>query len=241
MERVFNLLERVRLKLHFFRVLADLRRSGTPDGSGAATRERTLARLGAYAKAGRFPRNPGGIRSIPIFVDEQGTRCAVGHLLARGGYGALVAEVSRTRNNAYVRELVPMPGVLPALDDLAITPREAARIQPTYTPGTATCVAYLGFQLFAAVSTLAAVPLLAALVWWRPIRRRFWSEGRWRRRLSVAVITVGLGGLVLYTARSLAPRPEFVGMDFSGHGTDPRRCGDVFDPSTWDLTGWGWL
>ncbi|HEX8272575.1 MAG TPA: hypothetical protein VF615_07970 [Longimicrobiaceae bacterium] len=228
------------MKLHFSLVLTDLRRSSLPIVR-AAERDRTVARLEEYARVGRFPRNAGGIRAVPIFVDKQGTHCAVGHLLACDGHQNLIAEVSRSRNNAYVRELVHLPGVLRALDGLGITPREAARIQPAYTPGTATCVAYLGFQLFAAVSTLAAVPLLAALAWSRPARARLWSKKGWRRGFSVAVITVGLGGLVLYTVRSLSPPPEHVGMELAGHGADPRRCGDVFHPSTWDLTGWGWL
>jgi hypothetical protein len=183
----------------------------------------------------------GGGGPRPVFVDQEGTHCAVGHLLGCSGFTELVAEVSERKNHAFVRELVHVPGLLPAIAELGISPREAARIQPSYTPGTASCVVYLAFQLFATASMLVALPLIAAFSGSRAVRDRLWNVTRGRKLLFIAVLVIGLGGLSRYAFRSLFPPPEPRGMELSGFAPDFRRCGDVFRPSTWDLTGWGWL
>jgi hypothetical protein len=65
-------------------------------------------------------------------VDAAGTRCAIAHLIEAAGEGALVAEIARTRNNAWVREPADDPRVVAWLDANGLTLEEAARIQPSY-------------------------------------------------------------------------------------------------------------
>jgi hypothetical protein len=82
---------------------------------------------------GRFPKNrdfPG--QRVPYFIDADGTRCAMAHLIECAGDSGLVARVARTRNNARVRELADDPELVAWLDRNGITLREAARIQPQY-------------------------------------------------------------------------------------------------------------
>jgi hypothetical protein len=53
-------------------------------------------------------------------------------LIAATGRGDLVDRVARTRNNAYLPELLDEPGLREWLEEHGITATEAARIQPSY-------------------------------------------------------------------------------------------------------------
>jgi hypothetical protein len=89
--------------------------------------------LREYREEGRFPKNehfPG--QRIPYFRDAHGTLCAMAYLIASTGSVDLVDNVARTRNNAYLPELVDEPGLTEWLDEHGLTVAEAARIQPTY-------------------------------------------------------------------------------------------------------------
>jgi hypothetical protein len=88
--------------------------------------------LCAYIEAGRFPVNRCSAAPTPIFVDEQGRRCAVAALMEATGDGALVEEVARSQNRARVRELVADPRFAAWLASHGLSAREAARIQPAY-------------------------------------------------------------------------------------------------------------
>jgi hypothetical protein len=135
MQRLMMARERTRLRFHFARELVRLRTAPLPPGASAANRAATLARLEAYARRGRFPLHGGRGRPRPVFVDHRGTPCAVGHLLAEAGHAPLVAEISRTRNHAYVADLGDVRALPPALAAIGITAEEAARIQPSYDDG----------------------------------------------------------------------------------------------------------
>jgi hypothetical protein len=119
-------------------------------GLSAAQRVRragAVAALQAYRDAGLFPQNrdfPG--QRVPYFRDADGTLCAVGHLIARGGGAdelALVEAVARTRNHARIAELAASPAG-PALGrwltDHGLTVAEAARIQPDYCGSLTQCL-----------------------------------------------------------------------------------------------------
>ncbi len=93
-----------------------------------------LEELAAYREDGVFPKNPDFTEMTPYFIDADGVRCAMAHLLEVGGQAELVAKIARERNNAYVEELADEPGLLEWLDAAGITVAEAARIQPTYCP-----------------------------------------------------------------------------------------------------------
>jgi hypothetical protein len=107
----------------------------------AASRTRLLDELARYARRARFPKNrdfPNTRR--PYFVDADGTRCAVAHLIESTGASALVARVAAARNNAYVSELASDGALLAWLDRAGLTVAEAARIQPDYSDSVQHCV-----------------------------------------------------------------------------------------------------
>jgi hypothetical protein len=92
-----------------------------------------LDELVAYHQAGVFPKNRDVPDArVPRFVDEDGTRCAVAHLMERSGAVSLAARIAAERNGAYVPEMVDLPGVAAWLDAAGLTVDEAAKIQPVY-------------------------------------------------------------------------------------------------------------
>src|SRR5687768_1858288 len=58
-----------------------------------------LEELALYRERGSFPKNPDFDRMMPYFIDADGVRCAMAHLLEVGGRPDLVAKISRERNN----------------------------------------------------------------------------------------------------------------------------------------------
>ncbi len=69
---------------------------------------------------------------MPYFVDAEGTRCALAHLLEIGGQTQLVSDVAARRNNARVHELASHAELIHWLGCAGLTLEEAARIQPSY-------------------------------------------------------------------------------------------------------------
>lgn len=98
-----------------------------------AARARHIAVLREYREAGVFPHNHTVVdQRVPVFVDEHGTHCAVGYLLARDGRHEVVERVRATRNTATVPELADDPDLVAWLGEAGLTVAEAARIQPAY-------------------------------------------------------------------------------------------------------------
>jgi hypothetical protein len=89
--------------------------------------------LDEYRAAGVFPHNHvrAGQR-VPVFVDPQGTPCAVGYLMLRAGREDLVESIVRAHNLVRVRALGDDPRVAAWLETQGITLTEAALIQPAY-------------------------------------------------------------------------------------------------------------
>lgn len=100
----------------------------------SARRSLQADRLDHYASVGRFPLNRHyADEARPIFVDAQGTHCAVGHLMALDGREAEVLALARSRPNVLVREVDGGPLVAWVLSS-GLTQEEAALIQPAYYP-----------------------------------------------------------------------------------------------------------
>ncbi|MBL8742916.1 MAG: hypothetical protein JNK04_17525 [Myxococcales bacterium] len=112
-----------------------------------ARRTLLLGQLIRYAVAGRFPKNidlPDGME--PTFVDHEGTRCAMAHLIDETGGQKLVDRVAATANHAYVRELAADGELVEWLVAHGLSVDEAGRIQPGYCGSPALeCVCELSF------------------------------------------------------------------------------------------------
>lgn len=117
---------------------------------GSGQRAHLLAALTGYRHNGVFPHNhvseSGRTRPVevegafddrpgatPVFVDEHDTPCAVAHLMRVSGATELVDRIQRTRNTAYVHELVDVPGVGEWVASSGFTLDELAQIQPGYS------------------------------------------------------------------------------------------------------------
>jgi hypothetical protein len=130
--------EAVRLRAHFAQVERELlaRDISSLSPRQRAARAEQIRRLRMYAEAGEFPRNDyhPGVR-VPYFRDARGNLCAMAYLIAASGRGDIVDHIARTRNYAYIPDLVNEPGLSGWLEDNGLTVAEAARIQPEYDGG----------------------------------------------------------------------------------------------------------
>jgi hypothetical protein len=143
-----SVMEQSRVARHIERAVVNARRSRPPrDRVKALVRALLLGELARYRRRGVFPKNRDfPERAMPYFVDADGTRCAVAHLLEVGGQAALVAKIARERNNAFVRELADEPELLAWLDAAGMSVEEAAAIQPTYCDVPAASICGGAFQ-----------------------------------------------------------------------------------------------
>ena len=94
-----------------------------------AHRHAALDELAAYALHGQFIRNTDFPYDMPYFIDGQGTRCAMGHLLEFTGHHRLLLDLAVHENNSFISELIDHPGVLAWLDENGFTLDDIAFIQ----------------------------------------------------------------------------------------------------------------
>jgi len=95
-------------------------------------RELLLAELSNYRAAARYPKQSTFDELTPAFIDGEGTRCAVAHLMELGGEHELVARIAREKNHARVPEFASEPRMLAWLEAAGLTVDEATTIQPSY-------------------------------------------------------------------------------------------------------------
>jgi hypothetical protein len=121
--------ERLRLRTHLWRAERRLRARGDDGERGAA-----LDRLRAYRRAGAYPRHDAFDRT-PLFRDDRGTPCAVGHLAAADGRTDVVDRVAAADNRVDLTADDPPPALAAWLADAPLSRAEAALVQPAYGGG----------------------------------------------------------------------------------------------------------
>ena len=126
--------ETARIRAHLLSVAARLAiadvRALTPELQQA--RQRNLARLVEYARAGRFPDKPASIPGrIPNFLDADGARCAVGYLIEQDLGLTAVREIAAEHQFDYV-PYIDSPVLASWQSTSGLTTTELAMIQPTY-------------------------------------------------------------------------------------------------------------
>ncbi|MER2564900.1 MAG: hypothetical protein ABTQ32_29520 [Myxococcaceae bacterium] len=124
--------EDARIRNHLEDALAQLKSTSTDRLSATqrAGRAEVISLLEGYRAEGRFPRSDGV--AGPVFVDETGSHCAMGALLAATGARELVERIRQHRNLETVGTLANEPGLGEWLDAHGMTAEEAALVQPTY-------------------------------------------------------------------------------------------------------------
>jgi hypothetical protein len=127
--------ERGRIAAHLARIEAKLRAAdvGALSPGQKSARARHLDVLREYRIRRVFPHNHVlHDQRTPVFVDEHGTQCAVGYLIAESGREDLTQRIASTRNRATVAELADDPELRRWLDAAGLSPVEAGMIQPSY-------------------------------------------------------------------------------------------------------------
>jgi hypothetical protein len=129
------------------------------DAERSAARARLLEYLDQYRRRAVFPHNHvvSGRRTT-VFIDEHGTHCAVGYLMARAGDGALARRIADTANLARVADLTGDPELRDWLDRNGLSALEAAMIQPAY--GERPSYHDEGYDAATLLASAADVPLI---------------------------------------------------------------------------------
>ena len=129
--------EQTRLRAHFDSVDNELRTASVSrlTAQQGAMRAKLISWLRDYRNAGTFPQNDRfADRAMPFFRDSHGTLCAMAYLVDRSGRGDIVDRIAKTRNNAFIHELVDDPELVSWIAASGLSVDEAARIQPQYGP-----------------------------------------------------------------------------------------------------------
>jgi len=122
-----------RIADHLHRVAERLAARSLKDTAWAAAQRRRmlLDTLSAYADRGMFPKNHTITGRTPVFIDEDGTACAVGQLMISSGHAALAERIHNEMNLAYIHA-IDLPEVAVWASTHGFSTDELAWIQPTY-------------------------------------------------------------------------------------------------------------
>ncbi|CAN5321079.1 hypothetical protein BH11MYX1_BH11MYX1_19430 [soil metagenome] len=125
--------EELRIRTHFLAVKELLASRSATRPELAANRAKLLAHFDDYIAKGTTPKNAHLPWRTPVFIDDEGTICAVGYLIEQSA-GRLVAEKIASRHRyAYLEEIVAaMPEVQRWVEQSGFTLEELASIQPGY-------------------------------------------------------------------------------------------------------------
>ncbi len=95
------------IKVHLLLVEKYLRENVPTDLDEMQFKQRSngLDILNEYWKTGAFPQNKLHENSMPYFIDDENTACAVGHIMRESGNLQLAEQISRESNYAYIEEM----------------------------------------------------------------------------------------------------------------------------------------
>lgn len=141
--RPSRLLDRLRRAVDAIRIREHLRRTETSLRSSTRSlpperrrhRERHLDRLAEYRRRGEYPTNRTEPGRVPLFVGDDGTPCAMAHLLLEDGRENLVGRVMDDDPTVRIEDLPADHPVVEWAAANGLRREEAARIQPTYPSG----------------------------------------------------------------------------------------------------------
>ena len=159
-------------------------------------RWQVLQHLNHYWRAGKFPDN--NFKSLgrqPIFIDERGTYCAVGYLMAATGSVELARQINQT--DRFVRlEATETPAITAWLKQHQFTQAEAALIQPSYVEYS---VVHHGMNFWSIL--IALVSILLSVCLFLPVFAVLRAGGAPRARkllklLGLACLTIVAAGVV---------------------------------------------
>lgn len=124
--------ERVRTHLAYVEQRLRLAPTGHLDEASRQARQKNLDRLRDYWVAGDFPHNDGHPDARrPVFVDDQGAVCAVGHLIAQDLGREAIEPIAQQEKYDFIAE-IEHPALSQWQQTSGLSMRELAMIQPSY-------------------------------------------------------------------------------------------------------------
>jgi len=206
-------LERSRVREHLRRAETALRAADRPElkTEERRRRERHLDRLAAYREHGAFPTNRYRADRVPLFVGDDGTPCAMAHLLLEDGRDDLVEVVMAEEPTVRIEALPDDRVVVEWVEANGLTRAEAAQIQPTYPEGVqfATTCGPLPCWLAGVLVAVVGTTVAAASEWvgYRLVTGLFPGNALKRRGLLayVTVMNLLLAPLVALVLFALFP------------------------------------
>jgi len=128
--------ERELIQIHLQLVEQHLRTVDVADLTDAQKANRTegLDILKTYHEKGIFPINTRHEYTIPYFIDDFNTACAVGHILRESGGVTLATEIANTVNYAYIEEMPYDKELGQWAEEMGFSTQELKWIQPAYSP-----------------------------------------------------------------------------------------------------------
>jgi hypothetical protein len=203
-ERLCRVVDDVRVRAHLRRAESALR-SAEHDLSPERRRrrERHLDRLAAYRARGEVPANRSEPERVPLFVGDDGTPCAMAHLLGEDGREDLVTAVMAEEPTVRIEDLPDDHPVVEWVEANGLTREEAARIQPTYPGGVqfATTCGPVPCWVAGAVASVVGLAAAGAIeyVGYRLVDDAF-PDNALKRRATLSYLTV----LALFVAPLVA-------------------------------------
>ncbi len=98
-----------------------------------ANRNAALDILKTYWQEGTFPINTFHAERTPYFIDQNGTACAVGHLIIETGFAEFAQKIHTENNYGYIFDLVKTyPAIKNWGEEFGFSVEELAWIQPAY-------------------------------------------------------------------------------------------------------------
>ena len=127
--------EEERIQMHLSLVVKHLSNYVNPELSAKQLKNRSLLlnALSVYADYGQFPLNAYHSVRTPYFIDDYGTHCAVGYLMAFSGNESLSIQISDNQNFHYLID-IEHPDLLNWSKEFGFTLDELKWIQPSYNP-----------------------------------------------------------------------------------------------------------
>ena len=194
LDRLRRAVDDVRVRAHLRRAESALR-SADHDLSPERRRrrERHLDRLAAYRERGEFPTNWTKAERVPLFVGDDGTPCAMAHLLGADGREDLVTAVLAEEPTVRIEDLPDDHPVDEWVEANGLTREEAARIQPTYPGGVqfATTCGPVPCWVAGAVASVVGLAAAGAIeyVGYRLVDDAF-PDNALKRRATLSYLTV---------------------------------------------------
>ena len=125
--------EHLRIRTHFLAVQKLLASHPATKPELEAKRKLLLAHFSDYIAKGTTPKNEHLPWRTPVFIDDEGTICAVGYLIEQSAGRDVAEKIAKSHRYSYIEEIAKaMPEVQQWVADSGFTLEELGSIQPGY-------------------------------------------------------------------------------------------------------------